>query len=210
MAAASAFVSVPRLWPGETVVILGGGSSLTPFDVAACQGRARVIAVKEAFQLAPWADALYACDEKWWWWWNGAETFAGLKYRLEHSPYEDIQFREWPGVQVLRNAGETGVELDPTGLKTGHNSGYQAINLAVHFGAARIILLGFDLCHGPAGEQNWFGRHPNHAPSPYPLFLQAFETLVEPLTAAGVEVINASRFSHLRCFPQMTLAEALA
>jgi hypothetical protein len=200
---APTYARVPRLWPGETCVILGGGSSLTPADVAYCFGKARVIAIKEASQLAPWADVLYACDEKWWRFYQGAPEFLGLKYALEP------QSIEWPGVKVLRDAGTLGVELDPTGLRTGYNSGYQAVNLAVHLGAARIILLGFDMWRGPEGRQNWFEKPGLHLDSPYPIFHQAFASLVEPLKALGVEVLNASRFTVLPAFPRVVLEDVL-
>jgi len=209
--AAAPVVVVPRLWPGETVVILGGGSSLTPDDVAYCRGKARVIAIKEAHQLAPWADVLYAADAKWWRFTKGAPDFAGLKYAIEQDASQPAtDWSQWPDVQVLRNTGAEGLELDPSGLRTGFNSGYQAVNLAYHLaGAARVVLLGFDMWTGPSGEQNWFGYHPNHTRSPYPLFLHAFKGLEGPLAAAGVRVVNASRFTVLTSFPRVPLEEAL-
>lgn len=205
-------VTVPRLWPGETVVILGGGSSLTPADVAYCRGKAHVIAIKEAFQLAPWAEVLYAADAKWWRHFQGAPLFAGRKYSIEQdSSQPPTDWSQWPAVHVLRNTGVDGLELEPTGLRTGYNSGYQAINLAYHLaGATKIILLGFDMWTGPSGQQNWFGDHPLHTKSPYPLFLQAFKSLEAPLTAAGVHVVNASRFTVLDSFPRVSLEEAFA
>jgi hypothetical protein len=205
-AALRAPVRVSRLWPGETVIIIGGGSSLTPDDVMYVQGKGRVIAVKEAYLLAPWADVLYAADSKWWTYYKGAPEFTGLKFGIAQTETPPI---EWPDVQVLQQTGVHGVERDPAGLRTGYNSGYQAINLAVHLGAAKIVLLGFDCWRGPTGEQNWFGSHPNHVESPYPLFLQAFATMADPLKSAGVEVLNASRFTVLTAFPRVSLDEAL-
>jgi hypothetical protein len=216
--AAPGVATVPRLFPGETVVVIGGGTSLTPEDVAYCQGRARVVAIKEAYLLAPWADVLYACESKWWQHYQGAPTFAGLKYALlpdaqDHPAapsYLDV-FQRFPDVQLLRHTGAEGLELDPSGLRHGYNSGHQAINVAVHLGASRIVLLGFDMSRGPTGEQNWFGAHPNHLTgSPYPIFAQHMHTLVEPLKALGVEVLNASRFTVLTAFPRVSLEEALA
>lgn len=209
---------VPRLWPGETFVILGGGPSLTPADVNYVRGKTRVIAVKEAVQLAPWADALYAADWYWWKFYQGMPSFTGLMYTTEVSttdPTTGIRTTAppqttWTGVTVLRNTGDEGLELDPSGIRTGHNSGYQAINVAVHLGAARIILLGFDLWHGPQG-QNWYTPplgYPKRQ-SQFPVFLQMFSTLAEPLKAAGVEVINCSRQTVLTAFPKMSLEEAL-
>jgi len=213
-AVATPVVSVPKLWLGETAVILGGGSSLTPEDVNFCRGKARVLAIKEAYLLAPWADCLYAGDAKWWRGYQGAKDFAGLKYTIEQDPDQE-QIGDWPDVQVLRNTGTDGLELDPTGLRTGYNSGYQAIGLARHFGVSRIVLLGFDCWRGPDGHQNWFEKFPHlvrshHEASPYPIFLQAFASLPEPLKQSGVTVVNATRWTMLQTFPYLDLEEALS
>ena len=195
---------VPRLWPGSTIVCLGGGPSLTQADVDYCRGRdVHVIAVNDAYRLAPWADVLYACDSKWWGWHKGVRTFAGRKYSLQAAS------SIWPGVQVLKNTGESGLELAPTGLKTGRNSGYQAMNLAVHLGAARILLLGYDMRCGPGGQTHWFGRHPNQSEPPVALFLQRFPSIVAPLKALGIAVVNCSRETALTLWPCLPIDEAL-
>jgi len=194
---------VPVLCPGGTVVCLGGGPSLTREDVEACRGKATVLAINDAYRLAPWADVLYGADSKWWGWHKGVSSFAGLKFSLQPDA------GQWPGVQVLRNTGEGGLELDPSGLRTGRNSGYQAINLAVHLGATRVLLLGYDMGPGPKGETHWFGDHPDRNVSPYTTFLARFEAIVEPLRQLGVEVINCSRRTALTVFPCQPLEEAL-
>lgn len=194
---------VPKLWPGCTIVIFGGGPSLTEEDVRYVGERThltRTIAIKEAYLLAPWADVLYACDASWWRYYNGAPTFSGLKYTLEAPT---------PGVVQLQNTGDAGLELEPTGLRTGHNSGFQAINLAVHLGATRVLLLGYDCWAGSDGRQTWYTTKRPHLTSPYPVFMQSFGTIVEPLKAAGIEVLNCSRSTLLRAFPRMSLEEAL-
>jgi hypothetical protein len=204
------------LFPGETIVVIGGGSSLTAEDVSYCRDKARVVAVKEAGCCripgreapAPWADVLYAADAKFWRFVQGAPEFIGLKYAIEQREDQE-PMGNWPDLQVLRNLGEYGLALDPTGLCTGFNSGYQAINLAVHLGAARVLLLGFD-CWRFAKDQNWFGAHPTHLESPYPLFLQAFNSMVTPIKAAGVDVLNCSRQTMLKAFPQADLREVLS
>jgi hypothetical protein len=200
--------TVPRLFPGATMVLFGGGPSLTVADVDACYGgRCPAIAINNAWQLAPWAAVLYAADQKWWTWAHGAPAFAGLKYAI--APMEETKY---PDVQVLRNTGPLGLEREPTGLRTGRNSGYQAVNLAVHLGAARILLLGFDMSPTPDGRQHWHAPHPDQTPSPYeyPQWLAAWPSLVEPLAAAGVTVINCSRRTVLTTFPCAPLADELA
>jgi hypothetical protein len=102
-----------------------------------------------------------------------------------------------------------GLCLQPDGVRTGRNSGYQAINVAVHLGASRIVLLGYDMSVDHAAKKShFFGDHPKVThPSPYHSFLRAFATMVKPLSAVGVEVINCTRRTYLKTFPQRSLEE---
>jgi hypothetical protein len=199
-------VTVPRLWPESTIICLASGPSLTQEDVDYVRGLGRVIAINDSFRLAPWADVWYACDDMIWKlhhrrYRRETEAFTGLKYALQRPA------ARWAGVQVLRNTGVTGLELEPTGLKNGRNSGYQAINLAVHLGAKRIVLLGYDMSLGPRGRSHWFDDH--RPRSPLTTFRKIFPTIAKPLRDLGVEVINSSRRSALTCFPKVPLERAL-
>lgn len=196
---------VKKLWPGETIVCIGTGPSLTQADVDYVRGKARVLAINDAFKLALWADALYGCDGQWWEWNKGARDFKGMKFGMT------VRKGHFRDVVRMRNAGTKGLCLEPDGLCTGRNSGYQAINLAVHFGAARILLLGYDMSRDRNGRSHFFGEHPKRAnPSPYPAFRQLFPTLVKPLAALGIEVINCTRRTELTTFPCVPLEEALS
>jgi hypothetical protein len=211
---------VPRLWPGETVVLIGGGPSLTPAQVNACKHRARVIAINDALRLAPWCDVHYFCDDRWWRWHHRSDwykAYTGLRITLEnlHLAKED------PTLKSVQNVGRPDAPKqptealcsEPTGVMPGRNSGYQCINLAVHLGAKRILLLGFDMKGVLAGRSvrtHWFGKHPDPtADSVYAEFLQQFPKLVKPLAALGVDVINCSPDSALGCFKKTTIEEAL-
>lgn len=202
---------VARKWPQSTIVCLATGPSLAAEDVDACRGKAPVIAVNDAVILAPWADALVAADASWWHRHEGLPAFTGEKWSIEHSSWNRYRER-WPEIQRLRNTGDDGIETDPTGLKNGRNSGYLAVGLAVHYGATRIVLLGYDMGAPKGGPTHFFGHHPGamNQRSPYALFLAMYQTAVQPLKALGIEVINCSRVTHLDCFPRMPLAEALA
>ena len=196
-------IPVPTLWPGGTVACLASGPSLTPADVAYVRGKVDgVIVVNTTYQLALWADALVASDVRWWGWHRGAPAFPGLKYATSKHV-------RWPGVTILRNTGPTGLERDPTGLRHGFNTGYRAINLAVHFGASRILLLGYDMRQGPGGMEHWHGDHPVPSRSVYPTFVRYFRTLVGPLRELGVSVINCTPGSALDCFPRAVLRDAV-
>lgn len=194
--------SVPRLWPDATIVCLGTGPSLTQADVEACRDRVPVIAIKDAIQWAPWAEVLYCGEERWWQHYGPTLTFPGRRYTVHP------QCGAW--ATVLKGTGATGLELTPTGLRTGKTSGYQAINLAVHLGARVVVLLGYDLQPGPDGRSNFCGSHPYAKKAPPYGFAPVFRELVEPLRAIGVRVLNASRATALTCFPRLALAEALA
>ena len=176
------------------------------FDAAVLHGR-RVIAINKSFLLAPWADVLYFADRSWWVA-HRAEAlacFAGR--RVSIGTCED-------GILRLRSKGRCGLEMDPSGVRHGSNSGYQAINLAFHFGVSRIVLLGYDM-HVDGARTHWHAGYPGHTAesqehSLRDVFLPCFSTLVGPLAAAGVEVINCTPGSALTCWPSRALAEVLA
>lgn len=197
---------VPTCWPGSTVVCIGTGPSLTAEDVAFCQGRAKVLAIKHAIELAPWADVLYSCgsDAGKWWQRNGDSLrhYQGLRFTLDPAA------ARW--ATVLRNTGFVGLESSPDGVRTGKNSGYQAINVAVHLGATRIVLLGYDMQTGAQDQDHYFGQHWHGGRVPLQAFRGLFDTLVAPLAALGVQVLNASRRTALESFPTCSLDEALA
>lgn len=213
--------AAPLIWPGETVVCLGSGPSLTQEDVDYVRGKARVIVVNSTYRLAPWADVLYACDDSWWGRASrdrSLETFGGLRFSITYRKYrldDDRAITIEPHkakarVSVLRNTGEEGLETSPLGLRTGQNSGYQAVNLAVHLGARRIVLLGYDMQYGPRNAKHWSGHPADALTSPFQLFVRLFESLVEPIRVAGVEIVNCSRRTALQCFPKRELREVLA
>jgi hypothetical protein len=180
---------------------------MTQEDADYVRGRAdAVIAINETYKLAPWADVLYASDgHKWWQWRNGVPEFKGLKY----SAHE----KSWlVGVPALRGTGDSGLELDPSAIRTGKNSAYAAINVAVHLGASLIVLLGVDMKHGPGGKRHWHPDKEQGIVWPGPALLLCpplFETLVEPLKAIGVEVLNCTRDTALRAFPCRALESVL-
>lgn len=202
---------VPVLCPGGTVACLATGPSLTQADANYLRGRVdAVVVVNNAYQMAPWADVLYAADHKWWRWANTDPVrhptfhqFTGLKFATGNKT------NEWPNVTKLQTTRENGLELQRTGLAKGAHSGYQAINLAVHLGAKTIILLGYDMKAGPRGKKHCHPDHPDNSVVNFQAWLPQYRTLVEPLKAQGVRVINCTRSTAIHCFEKMRLEEAL-
>jgi len=196
------YATVPRAFPGATIVCVGTGPSLRRADVDAClAAECRVVAINDAYREIPEADVLFAADRKWYDWHQGAPDFTRPKYCLERTPYASVR--------SLRRTGHGGLELAPDGLRTGYTSGYSAINLAVHLGAARILLLGYDMQRGPRGEGHAFGEHRDGTVPPFDMARTAFALLVDPLEALGVAVVNVSRVSSISAFPRAALEDVL-
>lgn len=93
-------------------------------------------------------------------------------------------------------------------IRTGGNSGYQALNLAVLLGASRIILLGYDM-----RGSHWHGDHPKRLANPkesdFAAWRARFATTLPDLARAGVEVLNCSRDTALECFARARLEDVI-
>ena len=211
------FSEVAREWGETTAVLIGGGPSLTVEQVEQVRaareaGAVRVIAINDAYRLAPFADVCYFADSEWWGWHKNRpdfQAFAGQKCSISDSGGNIKD----PAVHILRNANSRGqsfgLSLDPRQIVTGSNSGYQALNIAVLAGAKTIILIGFD-AREPTGKTHWFGDHPKREPiAAYAQYRKAFSLGERAILAAGVKVVNCSPGSAIDSFPKMDLADAL-
>lgn len=204
---------VPRLWGGEIVVIAASGPSQRASALEHVKGKARLIVVNRTYELAPWADLLYACDFQWWDQNPEAAAFAGLKVTatargLERRPWlQRVPYETGNG----SSHAVPGLSLDPMRIHTGGNGGYQALNLAVLLGASRVLLTGYDMGAGKA--LHWHADHPkplsNPPKSSFPLWRKHFETTLPDLRRAGVEVVNCSVETALTCFPRARLEDMI-
>lgn len=91
----------------------------------------------------------------------------------------------------------------PGVVGSGGNSGFQALNLAAQFGARRILLIGFDM-HLGSGV-HWYGRNAwrganNPVTTNLMRWRDGFTSQAAVLKRMGIEVVNASADSALRCF----------
>jgi hypothetical protein len=168
-----------------------------------------VIAVNDAYLIAPWAEVLYFSDARWHEWHRERaefKAFAGQKVSIEGT---GARVDDADVYMLHVGYPDRGLSRDPGALATGGNSGYQAIGLAVLAGVERIVLLGFDM-KAVGDRHNWHtGRPVKPHRSVYPLMLRAFGTLPRPLAALGVEVLNATPDSALDCFPRVALESVL-
>lgn len=135
-------------WRGESVVIVATGPSAIDARSELVTERCRIIAIKGAWHLCPWADVLYGSDRAWWVDRKGVPEFTGLKITASPAAAKLCGLRSVQlelTEQILRD--EIGV-VGCGSRRGGGHSGFHALNLAVQFGAERIALVGMDMSNG--------------------------------------------------------------
>lgn len=239
--------NVPPIWEGDDVWILGGGPSVTkqfgiPDDVV---NKVRtgelppsayspymkeihdchVIGINVAYLIGDWIDMVF---------------FGDAKFYLRHCQ----ALAKWPGLKVsctptiekvpwikylAKDASHPyGISSKRNCISWNHNSGASAVSLAVHLGAKRIILLGFDMKNDETGKKHWHNlykvpkppptkilppkRHRGRVITKVPVFskhLRGFPEMARNAKSMGVEIINACPESAITVFPKFTLKELL-
>lgn len=199
-------------WRGECAAIIASGPSVKKDQVEALRDRINVMAIKVNVDLAPFADVVYGCDDHWWMHRQGLPKYKGVKltYGTEAANrYKDIyriDIERKPGCDVIltEKPGRTG---------SGGNSGFQALNLAVQFGATGILLIGFDM-RSDGNSPHWYKRNEwpgssNPMEDNYSRWRKAFDGSVAILNELRVDVVNCSEYSSLRCYRKATVQDAL-
>lgn len=215
---------VPRMWEGGTCIILGGGPSLLKqFDVPVevIQGvysgklkpsayspyleaihKSHVIAVNVAYRIGSWIDMMFFGDtstwdeEK-----DGILQFNGLRVTCADN------ITPTPYLKFLGKDPKRKVGLSPDRSLVGwnRNSGAAAINVAVHTGAKRIILFGFDMKLDNEMNQHWHKIYSSPLDITTSIFnkhLIGFPQIKRDADALGVEIINCNPNSGIECFPK--------
>lgn len=182
-----------RIFEGQVVSIIGGGPSLKdPVYAQAVRdtyGRSKVIAVNQSFEIAPWADWLHFADCAWWEWnskqvlaeWNGIISTATSDVKKVNHPR---LLRYWRDRKHFSTT--------PTTLH-GWDSGTQAVNLAYHLGAKKIVLFGIDMQAGKDGATQWHTKHKRQTlTTNYSKFAASLSQSVLKLETLGVQVVRAT------------------
>jgi hypothetical protein len=193
-------------WLGETVFIIGGGPSVATQNVERLRGR-RVIVINSSLHAFPWADIVVFCDNRWWREpenRKAVEEFQGIAVTTSVNVVS-------PKVRTMIKGSTPGLAKNRNSIVMRRTSLTAAINLAVHLGAATIVLLGAD---GKATDgQAW-----HHKPHRWPARKGCWDeqkrdlaTLVEPLKQRGVTTVNCSPGSAWAdLWPVMSLNEFIA
>jgi hypothetical protein len=199
--------TVPKEWVGDRCFIICGGESIRKQRHLIPTLNGRVIVVKEGVLLRPDADVLFLAGE---------------------PQIEAPLIPKFRGTYVVMRRGKESAETMADNIKRvsrakdhehlcdlpdhvcGFDSGTSAINLAYHFGATEIVLLGYDMCGG-----RWFCDERGRGEWPHPMGRipeQHFRRHMGPLKAfnadakaKGIRIVNASPISVVEAFERQPL-----
>lgn len=203
---------VPREWEGETCFVVCGGASFDAQQQAIAiklRKHGRWIAVKQSVEFIPDADVMIVGNK---------EDSHVLKRHYKMYTGPRLVARSWyprmpERTLYLRRHKSTKTDQgermplskSPHHL-AGRDVGASAVNLAYLFGATRIIVIGMDMTGG-----HWMTGHPMPRPSKshFLRHKEAIYTMAEDLKEEGIEVLNASPISTLKCWPKIKLEDLL-
>lgn len=193
---------VPREWVGERCFILCSGESIGPQKQQIAQLKGRFIAVKHGVHLRPDADVLFLSGE-------GTAAVAAALIPKFRGRYVVVRGKSDPSLpdnckRVTRSKQHEQL-CDLTDHVSGYDSGTSAINLAYHFGATEIVLLGYDMRGGhfckhplPNPPQEHFTRH-----------MGPLAGMANDARAKGIRIVNCSPTSAVTAFEKQPLERYL-
>ena len=193
-------------WAGQRCFIVGGGESLKGFDFSLLKNEL-VIGVNRAYEKIDCMINFSMDHELYEWITKGRlgdnakrkfEEFKGIPVWLDSVGYDYPQ-----GVYVINQIpkNKMGHSLKD-GIRSGSNSGFGALGIAICLGANPIYLLGFDMNPTKDGKQkHWHDGYPQtQSSSVYKVFKNDFNKVVKELKEKNVKVINLNPKSELKCF----------
>ena len=226
----SQYWKIPKIWQDEDVWILGGGPSVTKqFNIPEAVVGAvmnkelplsvysqylhpihnkHVIGVNIAYMIGTWMDMIFFGDKAFFLFHqHGLSAYPGIKV----SSHPKTQGLEWVNYVPRERYHLTGLSPNPRTICWNANSGAAAIDVAVHAGAKRVLLLGMDMQVDEVGRQHWHDEYhtPKMKKQPFDTHLRAFPDIAKDAQAKGVEIINVSPDSAIHSFPKVTLKEVL-
>lgn len=170
------------------IACIGSGPSLTQDDCDFLRAaNIETIAVNSSWKIAPWAQHIYAGDQAWW-----DANIAEI----------DSPAYRWT---CSGNAAEVhGLNFHMA--SGGYNSGLRAIELAISFGADRVILLGYD-CSIAEGT-HWHGDH-DKTKNPTDKRCKVWANQFAAMDRKVADIVNCSRRTDLKCFRRDSLESAI-
>lgn len=226
--------AIEPIYEGDTAVLVATGPSVkkqvTDFTRLWSLGKKfRIITVNNAFELIGnnSIDAHISCNLDWWrHYWPINEKLRDMSCPM-YTWYKDVA--DDYKINYVKAIVKDGLSLDPKILHINHGSGPMAINLALHLGIKKLLLIGHDMKFAKDynGRRQQVGSQPRHYFGEYPGKLQhwpsvkvgkngelnglieAYNKMPPDLEKAGMEVVNCTPGSALPSFRMSTLEEEL-
>ena len=194
--------TIPREWVGDRCFILCNGESIREQRTMIPKLKGRVIAIKEAVRLRPDADVLFVAAEK-------AVDINPALFPIFTGQYIVARNKVPAGYpasvkRVCRAKDHTHL-CELKDHVCGYDCGTSAINLAYHFGATEIVLLGMDMqgnrwCNGefdhpmPVIPGDHHRRHSSVLPD-----------IAKDAKRKGIRIVNCSPTSAVTAFERQPL-----
>ncbi|MCK1503113.1 hypothetical protein [Bradyrhizobium sp. 188] len=198
------------LFKGETMFCLASGPSLTAEICQRVRGR-RAIAVNSSAVLAPWADVLFFTDSGWYEPRRDlVANWAGLVISMSRTAKRELPDK----VKRVQGEGDPqalpGFSRGSHVIQQGRSSGHTAVSLAITLGAAKVVLLGYDM-RFVGGREHCHDEYkgPRDVEIYQREFVPGFAGWDEAARAVGVEVVNATEGSALKEFRFASLNDIL-
>lgn len=223
---------IPKIWQDGTAWIIGGGTSILdefgiPLDLArkVIQGELplseyskylepihgkHTIGVNHAFLIGNWIDVFYFSDTAMWD--NDKLTEQMMDYRglriTNNAVYTDEMYDQ-TGLKYVKRSEKKpyGLSKEKDAVCFNNNTGLSAIDLAYHFGAKRIILLGFDMTIGTLNSHiHGINTRLSRGEDPTRSFkrhMLSVGNIWKDAQDNGIEILNASQISKIPVFPKV-------
>lgn len=154
-------------------------------------------ATNDSYRLG--CEGIYACDLGWWEANPEAQRASAEKWTQDRTASERF------GLNWIRSLTKPGFSESPKWVHQGKTSGYQLLNLVCLWGAARVILLGYD--YRLTDRVHWFGSHKGNLRDPDKRLLAEAASLFDTIQPLKAEVINCTRGSAIKRFPMGKLCD---
>ena len=227
---------VPRIWDGGDVWIIGGGPSVSrQFEVPdkvvqevmagtlppsayssymSFLHDKHVIGVNVAYMIGDWIDMVFFGDKGF---------FLAHQQRLADFPGMKVSCEpttdkvDWVKFVTRDTKHSRGISGNPKMVSWNNNSGAAAINVAVHTGAKRIILLGFDMKLNGSNNQHWHDVYKRGVITgekrmrnlPFDRHRRGFPVIAQDAQKMGVEILNCNLDSRIECFSKVSLKDLI-
>lgn len=225
---------IPRIWDGSDVWLIGGGATVpymfgVPEDIikGVKDGRLplssyspymkdlwdrRVIGINMAYKIGNWMDMIFFGDvhfflpnEE------GLRRYPGLVITCHSQFAADSQIK-----YLTTDERVWGISELNDRVCWNWNSGAAAISIAVHTGAKRILLLGFDM-KMVNGWTHWHSEYKlngiedtlPHIQAVFDRHKESWPVIAEDAKRMGVEILNVTINSEIDVFRKVKLEEVL-